>query len=84
MALSCARRKPIPHLPSRNGKTALLELQALAGYTMGQYALGYYTPPGAPGEAPELVPPEYALGHDVQNSSLGDAEALGVTQISRS
>jgi ectoine hydroxylase-related dioxygenase (phytanoyl-CoA dioxygenase family) len=37
-------------------------LQALIGYSMGSYALGYYTPPGAPGEAPEAVAPEYALG----------------------
>jgi hypothetical protein len=71
--------------PPEMAKQLSPELQALAGYTMGQYALGYYTPPGAPGEAPELVPPEYALGHDVQSSSLGDAEALAsVTQISRS
>ena len=71
--------------PPEMAKQLSPELQALAGYTMGQYALGYYTPPGAPGEAPELVPPEYALGLDVQGSSLGDAEALAsVTQISRS
>lgn len=54
------------------------ELQALAGYTMGQYALGYYTPPGAPGETPELVPPEYALGIESEGGSLGDPEALEV------
>ena len=30
-------------------------LQKLAGYAMGQYALGYYTPPGAPGEHPEVL-----------------------------
>ncbi len=71
--------------PPEMAKQLSPELQALAGYTMGQYALGYYTPPGAPGEAPELVPPEYALGLDVQGSSLGDEEALArVTQISRS
>ena len=52
------------------------ELQTLAGYAMGQYALGYYTPPGAPGEAPEVVPPEHALGVPVEGSSFGSAEAL--------
>jgi len=38
------------------------ELQEMLGYTMGGYALGYYTPPLRPGEGPEVVPPEYALG----------------------
>jgi ectoine hydroxylase-related dioxygenase (phytanoyl-CoA dioxygenase family) len=38
------------------------DLQALLGYTIGSYALGYYTPPLAAGEGPELVGPEYALG----------------------
>ena len=37
------------------------ELQRLVGYSMGQYALGYFTPPGAPGEAPEVVDPQDAL-----------------------
>ena len=37
-------------------------LQALLGYCMGSYALGYYTPPLAPGRGPEVVPPEFALG----------------------
>jgi hypothetical protein len=37
------------------------ELQALLGYAMGSYALGYYTPPLPPGEGPEIVPPEHAL-----------------------
>ncbi|PKQ06512.1 MAG: phytanoyl-CoA dioxygenase [Alphaproteobacteria bacterium HGW-Alphaproteobacteria-11] len=38
------------------------ELQALIGYSMGSYALGYYTPPLPAGEGPEVVPPEFALG----------------------
>lgn len=38
------------------------ELQEMLGYAMGGYALGYYTPPLRPGEGPEVVPPEYALG----------------------
>lgn len=37
------------------------ELQALLGYAMGSYALGYFTPPLAAGEGPECVPAEYAL-----------------------
>lgn len=36
-------------------------LQALLGYSMGSYALGYFTPPLPPGEGPESVPPEFAL-----------------------
>jgi hypothetical protein len=46
---------------------------------MGQYALGYFTPPGAPGEAPEAVPPQYALGVREDLSTMGgtgDLEAL--------
>lgn len=35
------------------------ELQALLGYSMGSYALGYFTPPTGPGENPEVVPPEF-------------------------
>lgn len=65
--------------PPELAKTLSPELQALAGYAMGQYALGYYTPPGAPGEAPELVPPEYALGVESEGSSLGDVDALAAT-----
>ena len=48
-----------PSLAKDLGRT----LQELAGYSMGQYALGYYTPPGAPGKQPEVVPPQYALGY---------------------
>ena len=54
-------------------------LQGLAGYAMGQYALGYFTPPGAPGEGPEVVPPQYALGMTESHSTMGgvgDLEAL--------
>ena len=40
------------------------KLQALLGYRMGSYALGYYTPPLPPGEGPEAVAPEFALGAD--------------------
>ena len=46
-------------------------LQELAGYAMGQYALGYYTPPGAPGESAEIMPTQFALGVDTKNSGLG-------------
>jgi len=51
-------------------------LQELIGYAMGQYALGYYSPPGAAGEAPDIVPPQYALGHTDVAGDFGSAEDL--------
>lgn len=63
--------------PPEIAKTLPRDLQELIGYSLGGYALGYYTPPGAPGEAPESVPPEYALGHhETAISTLGSAELL--------
>ena len=38
------------------------ELQALLGYAMGSYALGYFTPPLPPGEGPEITPPDWLFG----------------------
>ncbi|MEL7545220.1 MAG: phytanoyl-CoA dioxygenase family protein [Pseudomonadota bacterium] len=46
------------------------ELQALLGYAMGSYALGYFTPPLAPGKGPEVVPPEFLFNGKV--ASWGD------------
>jgi ectoine hydroxylase-related dioxygenase (phytanoyl-CoA dioxygenase family) len=42
------------------------KLQALLGYAMGSYALGYFSPPLAPGEGPEGVPPQFALGDKIK------------------
>ncbi|MFT7686589.1 MAG: ectoine hydroxylase-related dioxygenase (phytanoyl-CoA dioxygenase family) [Candidatus Azotimanducaceae bacterium] len=50
------------------------ELQDMLGYTMGQYALGYYTAPGSPGEQPECVTPAHAV-RSVPSGALG-GEAL--------
>ena len=50
------------------------ELQDLLGYTLGSYALGYYTPPLGPGEGPEIVGPEHALGRKTDGESLGNQE----------
>ena len=56
------------------------ELQALLGYAMGSYALGYFTPPLPPGEGPEVVPPEFALGRGGrEGSSLGEQELYEAT-----
>ena len=52
------------------------KLQELIGYAMGQYALGYYSPPGAPGEGPNIAPPQYALGHRDVEGALGSPEEL--------
>lgn len=49
-------------------------LQELIGYTMGSYALGYYTPPLPPGEGPGAVGPEHALGRSGASDRLGSAE----------
>lgn len=65
--------------PPELAKALSPTLQELAGYAMGQYALGYYTPPGAPGQGPEVVPPQYALGAREALSTMGstgDLEAL--------
>ncbi len=50
------------------------ELQDLIGYTLGNYALGYYTPPLPPGEGPESVGPEHALGRSVEDNRFGSDE----------
>lgn len=46
------------------------ELQAMLGYAMGSYALGYFTPPLPPGQGPEVVPPEFLFNGKV--ASWGD------------
>ncbi len=50
------------------------EMQDLLGYTLGSYALGYYTPPLPPGEGPESVGPEWAVGRETEGEGLGSAE----------
>jgi ectoine hydroxylase-related dioxygenase (phytanoyl-CoA dioxygenase family) len=46
------------------------ELQAMLGYAMGSYALGYFTPPLPPGKGPEVVPPDFLFNG--QASAWGD------------
>ena len=53
------------------------KLQALIGYQLGSYALGYYTPPLPAGEGPEVVPPEYALGAKGGEAEFGSSDLLG-------
>lgn len=62
--------------PPAIARTLEPELAALIGYSMGNYALGYFTPPLGPGEGPEAAAPEYALGAEAGDSALGGAELL--------
>lgn len=58
------------------------ELRALLGYTMGSYALGYFTPPLGPGQGPEIVPPEFLFDGAVASwgDSLYDSVAARAAQ----
>ncbi|MGH6958229.1 MAG: phytanoyl-CoA dioxygenase family protein [Caulobacteraceae bacterium] len=51
--------------PPQIARTLDPKLQALLGYAMGSYALGYFTPPLSPGEGPEVAPPQFALGAEM-------------------
>jgi len=51
--------------PPAIARTLEPKLQALLGYAMGSYALGYFSPPLPPGEGPEVVPPQFALGDKI-------------------
>jgi ectoine hydroxylase-related dioxygenase (phytanoyl-CoA dioxygenase family) len=66
-------------VPPEVAKTLDLELSKLLGYTLGRYALGYYTPPLPPGEGPEVVPPEYALTGEGQANAMGSAQDLALS-----
>ncbi len=62
--------------PPEIAKTLDPKLQELLGYTMGSYALGYYTPPLPPGEGPELAGPEFALGRKQGDGGVFGGEEL--------
>jgi ectoine hydroxylase-related dioxygenase (phytanoyl-CoA dioxygenase family) len=67
--------------PPEIAKTLDPKLQELIGYTMGGYALGYYSPPLPPGEGPELASPEFALGRRKNDGGMfGDEELLSSLQ----
>jgi ectoine hydroxylase-related dioxygenase (phytanoyl-CoA dioxygenase family) len=51
--------------PPAIARTLDPRLQALLGYSMGSYALGYFSPPLPPGQGPEAVPPQFALGDKI-------------------
>lgn len=62
--------------PPEIAKTLSPDLQAMIGYSLGGYAMGYYTPPVGAGEGEECVPPEHALGTVASTGTLGSAELL--------
>jgi ectoine hydroxylase-related dioxygenase (phytanoyl-CoA dioxygenase family) len=62
--------------PPEIARTLEPDLQALIGYQMGSYALGYYTPPLPPGVGPEVIGPEHALGVGSRDGAMGDAALL--------
>jgi hypothetical protein len=65
--------------PPAIARTLDPQLQALLGYAMGSYALGYFTPPLPPGEGPEVVPPQFALGEKIA-PGWGDDLYATITQ----
>tara|TARA_R110000868_G_scaffold71144_3_gene208774 strand:- start:149 stop:1063 length:915 start_codon:yes stop_codon:yes gene_type:complete len=62
--------------PPEFAKNLPKAMQELIGYSMGGYALGYFTPPLPAGQGPEAVPPEYALGAEATTGTLGNADLL--------
>jgi hypothetical protein len=60
--------------PPAIARTLDKPLQALLGYAMGSYALGYYSPPLPAGVGPETVSPSFALGDEA--AGWGEAELL--------
>jgi ectoine hydroxylase-related dioxygenase (phytanoyl-CoA dioxygenase family) len=65
--------------PPAIARTLDAPLQALLGYSMGGYALGYYSPPLPPGEGPEVVSPQFALGAAVAHGFGEDDLRAAVT-----
>jgi ectoine hydroxylase-related dioxygenase (phytanoyl-CoA dioxygenase family) len=70
--------------PPQIARTLDPKLQALIGYAMGSYALGYYSPPTPPGAAPEVVPPNFALGAKAEDN-WGEAllEQLNARELAK-
>ncbi len=70
--------------PPEVAKTLEPEMQDLLGYTLGSYALGYYTPPLPAGAGPEATAPEHAVGRETPGGPLGDRELLEAIRASTS
>ncbi|MEM7339857.1 MAG: phytanoyl-CoA dioxygenase family protein [Actinomycetota bacterium] len=54
------------------------DLQELLGYTMGNYALGYYSDPGQTLPVSDILPPEMALGRKPR-AGTANADLSGLT-----
>ncbi len=54
--------------PPQIARTLDPGLQELMGYTMGSYALGYYSPPDGDVSMSDIRPPEFALGRKPRSS----------------
>lgn len=67
--------------PPHIARTLDPKLQALLGYAMGGYALGYFTPPLPPGEGPEACPPNVALGDDALGWGGEELRQAVVTRV---
>ena len=52
--------------PPEIAATLPADLQRLIGYSMGSYALGYFSPPLPAGEGPEIVPPETLFSGEIK------------------
>ena len=61
--------------PPRIARTLVPELQELLGYTLGEYALGYYSDPESEAQGQGTLPPEVALGRWPDKDEL-TAEAV--------
>jgi len=66
--------------PPRIARTLDPRLQALVGYAMGSYALGYFSPPLPPGEGPEVAPPQVALGDKAEGWGADLLEQVNARQ----
>jgi len=59
--------------PPEIAKSLDPDLQEMLGYTMGTYALGYYSDPDALGEVNDLRPPEFVLGRPPRDKASSAA-----------
>ena len=59
--------------PPHVAKELDLELQELLGYTMGSYALGYYSDPEGVTDVNDLRPPEFVLGRSPREKASNSA-----------
>jgi ectoine hydroxylase-related dioxygenase (phytanoyl-CoA dioxygenase family) len=59
--------------PPEIAKSLDHDLQEMLGYTMGSYALGYYSDPSGVSEINDLRPPEFVLGRPPRDKASSAA-----------